>query len=184
MVRPFFTVGHSNQSIESFCSALLENGIELVIDIRTIPKSRANPQFHIDNLPQALAAQKISYQRIAALGGLRKKTPGIPSEANGYWINQSFHRYADYALTEPFQVGFNTLVALGRQHTSVIMCAEAVWWRCHRRIVADYLLAHGEIVFHIMGKGRTEPARLTPGAVIELGKGVFYPSAATQVAPN
>ena len=141
-----------------------------------MPRSRTNPQFNTDTLPSPLADAGIGYEHLAALGGLRGKTPSLAPATNGYWTNASFHNYADYALSERFRAGFAHLLELGHAQRCAVMCAEAVWWRCHRRIVADHLLAHGETVFHIMGEGRLEPARLTPGAVIRDDATVVYPA--------
>jgi uncharacterized protein (DUF488 family) len=99
----------------------------------------------------------------------------LPPDLNGFWANESFHNYADYALSEPFHAGLAHLLDAGRKRRCAIMCSEAVWWRCHRRIVADYLIAGGETVFHILGHGRLEPARLTPGAVIQPDGTIVYP---------
>ena len=178
MTLPFFTVGHSNRSFEEFSELLRPAEIALVVDIRTIPKSRANPQFNEATLPGALAALQIGYERIAALGGLRGKSKAIARDVNGFWTNESFHNYADYALSDEFRAGLDRLIGDGRRRRCTVMCSEAVWWRCHRRIVADHLIARGESVFHIMGKGRIEPARLTPGAVVEAGGKVVYPASA------
>ena len=132
--------------------------------MRTIPRSRTNPQYNTDVLPEALAARGVSYEHLAALGGLRGKRKDRPQSPNTFWENSSFRNYADYAGTEAFRHGLETLRELGHRQTAAIMCAEAVWWRCHRRIIADYLIAAGEEVFHIMAPGKTEPARLTPAA--------------------
>ena len=175
MTLPFFTIGHSTHTFDEFVSLLHQAHVELVVDIRTIPRSRTNPQFNQDVMPDALAAVGMSYQHIAPLGGLRSKSKTVAREVNGHWENNSFHNYADYALSGPFHAGLDRLVALGHQQCSVIMCSEAVWWRCHRRIVADHLIAKGETVFHIMAAGRIEPARLTPGAVIGPNRDVTYP---------
>jgi uncharacterized protein (DUF488 family) len=172
---PFFTIGHSNRTLEAFIGLLREADIALVADIRTIPKSRTNPQFDKNTLPGALAAVAISYEHMAALGGLRGRSRGISPTVNAFWTNESFHNYADYALTAQFQAGLQHLLDRGRKRRCTIMCSEAVWWRCHRRIVADYLIASGETVFHIMGEGRLEPAHLTPGAVIQPDGAVIYP---------
>jgi uncharacterized protein (DUF488 family) len=173
---PFFTIGHSNRSLEEFIELLSGAGIDLLVDIRTIPRSRANPQFNKSTLPGALAGFGISYEHAADLGGLRAKTRTLPERVNGFWTNESFHNYADYALSAPFHAGLEHLLDEGHERRCVIMCSEAVWWRCHRRIVADHLIACGETVFHIMGQGRLEPARLTPGAVVEPGGTVVYPA--------
>lgn len=177
MALPFFTIGHSNRSLEAFDALLRAADIALVVDIRKMPGSGSNPQFNQDALSGALAHVKIAYEHIAALGGLRGRTPALPRDVNGFWTNRSFHNYADYALTPPFKAGFEQLLADGHQRRCTVLCSEAVWWRCHRRIVADYLIAHGETVFHIMGEGRLEPARLTPGAVVQPDGTILYPAA-------
>jgi uncharacterized protein (DUF488 family) len=168
-----FTIGHSTHPIEEFVALLCENGVGLVADVRTVPRSRANPQFNADTLPTALAAHGIGYRHLAALGGLRKRRPGI--SPNAAWRNESFRNYADYALTPAFREALAELRQLARAQPVAIMCAEAVWWRCHRRIIADHLLAGGERVTHIMGRGRVEPARLTAGSEITADGGVTYP---------
>jgi uncharacterized protein (DUF488 family) len=173
---PFFTIGHSNRSLEEFVGLLNETGIELVVDVRKVPMSRTNPQFNRDTLPQSLASSGIRYEHLAALGGLRGKARTVPADVNGFWTNESFHNYADYALSEQFHAGLEHVLDEGRQRRSAIMCSEAVWWRCHRRIIADHLIASGENIFHIMGAGRLEPARLTPGAIVQSGTEVVYPA--------
>jgi len=173
---PYFTVGHSNRSLDDFARLLDENGIELIVDVRTVPRSRANPQFNKDVLPAALASYNVSYEHCAALGGLRGKARDVTPGVNGLWTNESFHNYADYALTSQFRDALAHLVARGRERRLAMMCAEAVWWRCHRRIIADYLIARDESVFHIMEHGRLEQAKLTPGAVVGADHTVRYPS--------
>lgn len=175
MSLPFFTIGHSNRSFEDFAALLLEAEVSAVADVRKVPRSRANPQFGSDVLPQALASSGIAYRHIATLGGLRGAARSVPDAINGFWENKSFHNYADYALTESFQAGLGQLLALGRERPCAIMCSEAVWWRCHRRIIADYLLARGETVMHIMGNGRLEPAHLTAGAKVQDNQLIHYP---------
>ena len=173
---PFYTIGHSTRTLAAFTALLRVAGVTWVADIRTVPRSRANPQFNADALPTSLAAADIGYSHIAALGGLRGKTAGIAPVTNGYWQNGSFHRYADYTLTPAFADGLAQLLALGRRQPTAMMCAEAVWWRCHRRIVTDHLLARGEAVFHLMDDDRIEPATLTPGAVVGVNGAVTYPA--------
>lgn len=175
---PFFTIGHSNRSLQDFVELLREPHVDRVVDIRKIPRSRSNPQFDADALPEALAGFDISYEHVAALGGLRGKDRSVPRNVNGFWTNESFHNYADYALSAQFQAGLARLLEVGRTRRCAIMCSEAVWWRCHRRIVTDYLVARDETVFHIMGRNRLEPARLTPGATIQSGGSVVYPATA------
>lgn len=173
---PFFTIGHSNRSIEEFLELLNGPHIEGIVDVRKIPMSRANPQFNEDVLPLALAPSRIAYEHIAALGGLRGKGACVSGDINGFWKNRSFHNYADYALSQEFQTGLERLVEQGRTRRCAIMCSEAVWWRCHRRLIADHLIARGETVFHIMGPNRLEPARLTAGAVARSDGSVVYPA--------
>jgi len=175
MTRPFFTIGHSNRSLEAFAGLLSSADIALLVDVRKMPMSRANPQFNADTLPRALEGFGVSYEHIAALGGLRGKAKSLPSDVNGFWTNRSFHNYADYALSEQFHEGLECLRGEGHRRRCAIMCSEAVWWRCHRRIIADYLIASGETVFHIMGEGRLEQAALTSGAVVQPGGTVIYP---------
>lgn len=176
MSLPFFTVGHSTRSIEEFVELLRIGEVELVIDVRTIPRSRTNPQYNKDALPKNLAPFKIGYRHIAELGGLRGRPKAVSPEVNGFWQNRSFHNYADYALSEEFLQGFDELLQWGRKKRCAIMCSEAVWWRCHRRIISDYLLAHGETVFHLMGKDRVEVAKLTEDAQVQSPQKVFYPA--------
>jgi uncharacterized protein (DUF488 family) len=136
--------------------------VRCIADVRTMPRSRTNPQFNADALPPALAAAGIAYEHIGALGGLRPKSRDIAPEVNAFWENASFHNYADYAMGPAFAEGVARLRALG--DASALMCAEGLWWRCHRRIVADYLLAAGDAVRHIMPDGKVAPARMTPAA--------------------
>ena len=175
MTHPFFTIGHSNRSQEAFAALLMAAEVALVVDIRKFPRSRTNPQYNADTLPDTLAPVGISYEHVAALGGRRGKARALRSDVNAFWTNQSFHNYADYALSEQFHAGLDHLIALGHAHRCALMCSEAVWWRCHRRIVADHLIARGETVFHIMGQDRLEPARLTAGAIVQSDKTVVYP---------
>lgn len=177
MRRPFFTIGHSNRSFAEFVELLSGAKIGLVADIRKMPRSRANPQFNEDTLPPALARHDISYEHMAALGGLRGKTRNVSPDVNGFWENASFHRYADYALTSDFTAGLEHLIARGRKQRCAMMCSEAVWWRCHRRIVTDHLIARGETVYHIMGQGRVDLAKISSGAVPQEGGQVIYPAA-------
>jgi uncharacterized protein (DUF488 family) len=175
MTLPIFTIGHSTRTIEAFVALLRAGGVERLVDIRSVPRSRTNPQFNPDPLADALAPLQIGHTRIAELGGLRKPSQAVAPEVNGYWTNRSFHNYADYALSAEFRAGLAELEALAGERRCAIMCAEAVWWRCHRRIVADYLLHEGCQVFHLMGDGRVEPAKLTPAAV-PAGDGLHYPA--------
>jgi uncharacterized protein (DUF488 family) len=171
---PVFTIGHSTRTILEFVTLLRAGQVQLVIDIRRMPRSRANPQYNIDALPDELAQYQIDHMRIAELGGLRKKLDIAP-ETNGFWTNRSFHNYADYALTDEYQRGFDCLVEVSTRQRAAIMCAEAVWWRCHRRIVADYLINAGRSVYHLMGTDEVQAATLTSGAV-RAGNKLHYPA--------
>jgi uncharacterized protein (DUF488 family) len=173
---PIYTIGHSTATIPEFVQLLRVGEASMVVDIRTVPRSRHNPQYNLDALPGELAAFQVGHEYIRELGGLRGKSHVVAPEVNGMWRNQSFHNYADYALSEEFADGLARLLDLASGKRCAIMCAEAVWWRCHRRIVADYLLARGLAVTHLMWPSRAEPASLTPGAVVRR-KAVTYPAA-------
>ena len=162
--HPVFTVGHSDRSIDAFVDLLRASQVQLVVDVRKIPRSRRNPQFDQQALPAALEACQIAYQAVAELGGRRGRMRAPEPSPNGLWQNRSFRNYADYALTEPFRVGLDQLRLLAQQRRCAIMCAEAVWWRCHRRIIADYLVSSGETVLHILGPDKVEPAELSAEA--------------------
>ncbi len=162
--HPFYTVGHSTRAIEEFVRLLEESAVTLVVDVRTIPRSRTNPQYNREALPGSLAPHGIGYEHLAELGGRRGRQRDVPADLNAYWQHASFHNYADYALSEPFKAGVLRLRTLGHEHRPAIMCSEAVWWRCHRRIIADYLLVAGETVLHILGPRHIEPATVTPAA--------------------
>lgn len=171
---PFFTIGHSTRSVAEFVALLRKAEVGVVVDVRTMPRSRANPQFNADTFEDDLAQCQIGYRRIAELGGLRGRQRSVPVSPNTYWQVRSFRNYADYALTEPFRAGLEALRAIGRERRAAIMCAEAVWWRCHRRIIADYLLAGGETVFHILGPRHIEPGTLTPAARLTAEGQILY----------
>jgi uncharacterized protein (DUF488 family) len=175
MEHPFYTIGHSTHSLEEFIGLLRPHQIRYVIDVRTIPRSRTNPQYNAKEFARALSEYQIGYEHIGALGGLRGRKRGLSATVNAFWKNQSFHNYADYATSDEFRSGLAKLRELGHATTCVVMCAEAVWWRCHRRIIADYLIAADEIVFHILGANHVAPARLTVGAVLEEGGTLSYP---------
>jgi uncharacterized protein (DUF488 family) len=172
----FFTIGHSTRTLAEFVDLLRESNVDLVVDVRSMPRSRTNPQFNLETLPEGLAPWRIGYKHMAELGGLRGKQRLAEPSPNAYWRGRSFRNYADYALTEPFASGLAQLREQGSQHRCTIMCAEAVWWRCHRRIITDYLLAAGEQVMHILGTSQVEEARLTPGAVLRDDGTVVYPA--------
>ncbi len=170
-----FTIGHSTRTIAEFVELLRAGEVRLVVDIRRMPRSRTNPQYNSDVLPDELEPFGIGYRRITEPGGLRRESKGVPAEVNGFWSNRRFHNYADYALADAFRAGFRELLELAAEQRTAIMCAEAVWWRCHRRIVADYLIHAGRSVFHLMGTNEAIPATLTKGAVAA-ADGVHYPA--------
>jgi len=172
---PVFTVGHSTRSTEAFVALLQAGRVDLVVDIRCTPRSRTNPQFNLDTLPEALSVWQIGHTRIAELGGRRGKSRIVPAEVNGFWTNQSFHNYADYALSDEFRAGLSLLIKLSRERRCAIMCSEAVWWRCHRRFVADYLLLDGRGVFHLMGASSIEVAKMN-SAARACGDSLVYPA--------
>jgi uncharacterized protein (DUF488 family) len=175
MSKPFFTIGHSTRPAEEFVALLKAAEVDLVVDVRTVPRSRMNPQFNRDVLPASLGAHGVAYEHLPSLGGLRATQPGVSPEVNAFWDNASFHNYADYAMSEEFRLGLRNLRELGHAARSSVMCAEAVWWRCHRRIIADYLLAAGEEVVHILGPGHVERAQLTPAARVGPDGLLTYP---------
>jgi uncharacterized protein (DUF488 family) len=175
MGHPFYTIGHGTRPVAEFARLLQEAEVTLVADVRSVPRSRTNPQYNREMLPQSLAVFGIGYEHIAALGGLRSRSHEVSPEVNAFWQNESFHNYADYAMTDGFRAGLAHLRELSREYCCAVMCAETLWWRCHRRIIADYLLAAGDAVFHVLGQGHFEPARMND-AVRLLRPGVLsYP---------
>ena len=171
---PVYTIGHSTRSFDAFADLLYAHDIRCVIDVRRLPGSNRYPHFDGPALAATLAPLGIDYLHLTALGGRRGRSlaPGETSP-NGFWENASFQRYADYAMGEAFHAGLRQLQQLASDRRCTLMCAEAVWWRCHRRIIADYLLAGGRTVCHILGPGRTDPARLTPAAQVHDGVLVY-----------
>jgi uncharacterized protein (DUF488 family) len=169
---PLYTVGHSTRSADELTAILDALGIVRLVDVRTVPRSRTNPQFNREQLATVLPEAGIEYRHAPALGGLRKPRP---ESTNGAWQVDSFRGYADYAETPAFAAALADLLELAAAAPTAIMCAEAVWWRCHRRIIADWALAQGVEVVHVLGMGKTEPARLTPFARVEGGR-VRYPA--------
>jgi len=169
--RAVLTVGHSTRPIADFIALLRAHGVTQLVDVRTVPRSRHNPQFGGDALAASLAAESIGYSHVAALGGLRSPRAG---SINGGWRNRSFQGYADYMQTEAFADAVMTLIALAERERVAIMCAEAVPWRCHRSLIADALVARGVAACEIVSAKRLQPHRMTPFAVVE-GARVTYP---------
>ncbi len=170
--RPVFTIGHSTRAIDEFIALLLANGIERLIDIRTIPKSRHNPQFNGDALSRKLRAAGVDYVHLKELGGLRHARR---DSLNLGWRNASFRGYADYMQTQEFQDALGRAIELAEQKPSALMCAEAVPWRCHRSLVADALVARGIEALEIVGNSPPKPHKLTPFARVR-GTEVTYPA--------
>jgi uncharacterized protein (DUF488 family) len=166
------TVGHATRPVEELVGLLHDNGVETLADVRTVPRSRHNPQFNRDTLPGRLAAAGIAYLHLPALGGLRH--PRRDSNNTG-WRNASFRGFADYMQTPEFEAALAPLAELARRRRVALMCAETVPWRCHRSLIADALAVRGAEVQHILGEGHRQPHRLTPFAKVE-GTRVTYPA--------
>ncbi len=170
------TVGHSTRPIEEFIQILKAHGVALLVDIRTIPRSRRNPQFGREILPVSLEAAGIEYRHLPGLGGLRRAKP---DSTNTAWRNASFRGYADYMQTEEFRENLQKLIELGAGKPTAIMCAEAVPWRCHRSLVADALVARGIQVTEILSETKAQPHSMTPFARVEHEQ-VSYPGSEPQ----
>jgi len=166
-----FTIGHSTRSLDELVSLLKTHGVRQLADIRTIPRSRRHPQFAIDALSASLPAAGIAYRHFAALGGLRKPHP---DSANTGWKHAGFRGYADYMGTKEFDEAVTALMDWSEAAPTAIMCAEAVWWRCHRRLVADALVARGVEVRHILSAAEPRRHTLTEFGRIDSGH-MTYP---------
>ena len=174
-MRRIWTIGHSTQTSDEFLELLKVNSINGLADVRTIPKSRRHPHFAGEALAARLSEEGIEYRHVAALGGLRKPRPDSP---NGAWRNDSFRGYADHMMTREFAGGVAALLEFGERRNVAVMCAEAVWWQCHRMLLSDALVARDVEVQHIMrarGKSSVQPHRLTPFAKIRDDGQVWYP---------
>jgi uncharacterized protein (DUF488 family) len=166
-----FTVGHSTRALEDFLALLRAHGVRLLVDVRTVPRSRHNPQFNQDALRSALRRARIGYRHMKGLGGLRHPLKDSP---NGAWRNASFRGFADYMQTEEFAENLERLIELARKRQTAIMCAEAVPWRCHRSLIGDALLARRFRVEELSSLSSTRPHTLAPWARVR-GKQVIYP---------
>src|SRR5215475_16044518 len=167
-IMRIWTIGHSTRAIDDFISLLKENGVKLLVDVRAWPGSKRYPQFNKDALAESLRAHGIRYEHFSELGGKRKSKP---DSRNIAWRNASFRGYADYMETKQFQKGIERLLDLAaKAGPTAIMCAEAVWWRCHRSLIADYLKARGVEVMNILGANKVEPHPYTPAARIVNGE--------------
>ncbi len=168
-----FTIGHSTRPLAELLDLLVESQIECVVDVRRLPGSRAYPQYDADALRVSLRQAGIDYWHLTALGGLRRAAEAPAQLDDAFWTNPSFRRYSAYARTSAFAEGLRALEVRAMAQRCALMCAEAVWWRCHRRIIADHLLSHDHRVLHIMGPGKVMPATLTPGCVVVAGEPVY-----------
>lgn len=171
-----FTIGHSTRTVDELLRLLRPAAVDCVVDVRSFPRSRRNPQFNDDVLPGALAEAGVGYLHMKGLGGRRSGHELDQTSPNGFWESPGFRHYADYALTPGFREALNALMDMATRRTIAVMCAEAVWWRCHRRIITDYLLAGGVEVRHILGSRQIEPARMTPEAEPQPDGGIHYPA--------
>lgn len=167
-----WTIGHSTRPIEEFIGLLRDHGIQLLVDVRTIPFSRRNPQFHLETLAQSLRETGLQYRHMPALGGRRKSRP---DSENVGWRNQGFRGYADYMQTQEFWDALEEFVDIGQQSPSAVMCAEAIPWRCHRSLIADALVIRGWTVQHIISANSLKTHTLTPFAKPD-GDRLTYPS--------
>lgn len=174
------TIGHSNRPIDEFVRLLKAHGVKRLVDVRTVPRSRHNPQFNRDSLPGSLAAEGIAYEHMPGLGGLRHPKK---DSLNTGWKNLSFRGYADYMQTPEFERNLDALIELESAGTAAIMCAESVPWRCHRSLIADALTARGVPVSHIMTESRANPHKINSFAHVE-GNPVTYPAGALQLFPS
>lgn len=178
--QPVLTIGHSTRPIEVFVGLLAANGVTHLMDVRTIPKSRHNPQFNSGALAGSLRDAGIAYTHVPGLGGLRRARP---DSANAAWRNPSFRGYADYMQTPGFAEHLAEVVELAKSERVALMCAEAVPWRCHRSLIADALVARGIAVEEIVSETRRTPHKLTPFARVD-GVSVTYPAIDAGPASN
>ncbi len=174
-----YTIGHSTRELADFIDILNIHAIEILVDVRTIPRSNHNPQFNGDTLGEALKKSRITYHHLAALGGLRHPRK---DSINQGWRNSSFRGYADYMQTPDFERGIDELMALAVKPTA-LMCAEAVPWRCHRSMIGDALLARSYTVVDIFDKHKTQDETMTSFAKVS-GTSIFYPAASGDIAPG
>lgn len=170
MVPPglmLWTIGHSNRAFDEFAALLTSNNVQLLADVRRFPGSRRYPQFGREQMELALSAIGINYVHLPELGGRRVPLPGSPNTA---WRNEAFRGYADYMMSEAFREGVTRLLGFAQEKRTAIMCAEALWWQCHRGLMSDYLKAAGHSVIHILAPGKTQEHPFTSAARLINGK--------------
>jgi len=177
-----YTVGHSTRPLDEFIAILAEAAVTRVADVRAFPASRRHPQFNKDALSASLASAAVDYVHLPALGGRRGAKRNTPSR-NTLWRVDAFRHYADYAETAPFRDAIVQLGVLAAERPTAFMCAEAVWWQCHRRLIADYMLVAGWTVIHLMAAGQRQQHVLTPGAKPQADGTIWYPAPQAELLP-
>jgi uncharacterized protein (DUF488 family) len=174
-----YTIGHSNRSLDDFLHLSATFGIQSLVDIRSLPGSRKHPHFNRENLQKVLPEHGMEYIWLKRLGGLRSRRKGFDSPNTGL-TSPGFRNYADYMATDEFLQGVEELLDIAKRATAAYMCAEALFWRCHRRLLSDYLVAHGVTVLHILGPKSLQPHQLSRGATVTSEGLVMYPAVETQ----
>ena len=178
-----YTIGHSTLLFDEFVGRLKSFRVAILADIRSLPGSKRWPQFNREAMEEHLPNRGVEYVWLQALGGRRSRGLG-KSSPNMAWEKLSFRNYADYMLTPDFAAGIDALLSIARRGTTAIMCAEALYWRCHRRLVSDYLVSHGVAVEHIMSARASRPHALTPAARAQKDGSLVYPPGASLFASN
>ena len=173
----FWTIGHSNRTLDQFTELLTEHQVQLLADVRRFPGSRRLPHFNQENLSESLPRLGIEYAHFPELGGRRKVRPDSP---NTVWRNEAFRGYADFMMTPEFRAGIDRLLQHAAEKRTAFMCSEALWWQCHRSMISDYLKAAGHEVVHILGVNKIEPHPFTSAARIVDGKLSYSPEAEPQ----
>ncbi len=173
-----YTVGHSTRSLEELVAVLRPAGVQELVDVRSVPRSRRHPQFERGALADSLADDAIGYRHEPALGGFRRPRPQSP---NGGWTHPAFQGYADYMATDEFRAALDRLQQDARRRRTTVMCAEAQWWRCHRRLIADALVVRGWTVLHLGLRAEPVPHELTPFAVPGADSTLTYPPAQAEL---
>lgn len=172
-----FTIGHSTRTLDAFLGMLRAAGVDSVADVRRFPRSRRHPHFNAENLAPALAHAGIAYHHFVDLGGRRGNRADGRASPHTLWREAPFRNFADYAETPPFRAALDAVIAMSESGRLALLCAEAVWWRCHRRIIADYLIAQGIAVEHIFDEHKRAAATMTPGARLRADGTILYDGA-------